>query len=482
MAEISTSTATDSTGARTLSPRPILRALLVAAGPGGLLLLALAIVGALAWPAALAALGLLLLVSGVLVIRHLAAVERLRQRVEAYGHGSAEALSKPRRGAEGALLPGVEAALSLAVEERRQARADLETAIASNEAILTTLPDPLVLLDGRRRIARLNAAAQALFGGGAEGRDLTDVLRAPTLLEAVDEVLGGAGNRVVDFTIPGPVQRTYSARVARLPAEAPSSTVAILTLHDLTSLKRAEQLRADFVANASHELRTPLSSLLGFIETLRGPAREDGEARERFLRIMHDQALRMTRLVEDLLSLSRIEMKEHTAPTGETDLERLLRAVANGLEPPAGEKSMTIELDLGAMPAIVGDPDELTQVFQNLIDNAVKYGRAGTAVRVVAGDAVSASNRLGLPAAAVSVINQGDGIPREHLPRLTERFYRVDKARSRQLGGTGLGLAIVKHIVNRHRGALEVKSVEGESSTFTVLLPAAERGEREAAE
>ena len=461
--------------------RPSGPATILIAAPGVVVLFVLLLSGALGWAAGALALALLLAASALLAGLHLAAVERLRQRVEAYGHGGAEAIAKPPGAAESALLPGIDAALGQAAEERRQARSDLEAAIAGNEAILTTLPDPLIMLDGRRRIIRLNAAAEALFGSAAVGRDLTDVLRAPTLLEAVDEILAGAESRVVDFTIPGPVQRTYSARLAHLPAEDESPTVAILTLHDLTSLKRVEQLRADFVANASHELRTPLSSLLGFIETLRGPAHGDEEAHERFLRIMHDQAMRMTRLVEDLLSLSRIEMKEHTAPTGQADLRALLRSVANGLELPAAEKSMTVELEIADVPAIVGDPDELTQVFQNLMDNAIKYGRTGTTVRVQTGDLEGARRRLGVAAVAIAVTNQGEGIPREHLPRLTERFYRVDKARSRQLGGTGLGLAIVKHIVNRHRGALDVKSVEGESSTFTVLLPSAAAEDRDAA-
>ena len=461
--------------------QPSLPGIALLAAPGSLLLLGLGVFGALDLELALLCIALLVSVSAILVGRHLAAVERLRRRVEAYGHGGAEAMSGPPRSGDTVLLPGLEAALNEAAEERLQARKALETAIGSNEAVLTTLPDPLIMLDGRRRIVRLNAAASTLFGRRSTGHDLTDVLRAPALLEGVDEILAGASSRVVDFTIPGPVQRTYSARIARLPAETSDSTVAIITLHDLTSIKRAEQLRADFVANASHELRTPLSSLLGFIETLRGPAREDEEARSRFLRIMHDQALRMTRLVEDLLSLSRIEMNEHSAPTGVADLTKVLRSVASTLELPAREKSMAIRLDIAGLTPVVGDSDDLTQVFQNLIDNAIKYGREGTDVRVSGSDPTEASSKLGVEAVGVSVTNLGEGIPREHLPRLTERFYRVDKARSRQLGGTGLGLAIVKHIVNRHRGALDVTSVEGEHSTFTVVLPAAEAVQEDAA-
>jgi len=255
-------------------------------------------------------------------------------------------------------------------------------------------------------------------------------------------------------------------------------TVAVLALHDLTAIKRIEQMRADFVANASHELRTPLAALLGFIETLRGPARDDAEAHERFLAIMQEQASRMSRLVNDLLSLSRIELDEHSKPTQNVDLGRIVEVAAETLQPLAKAKSMTIATSIEKPArAVAGEPDQLAQLVQNLLDNAVKYGRDGTSVDV------SLTIPATLPAAAgatlkagatvaVAVRDRGEGIGKEHLPRLTERFYRVDTARSRKLGGTGLGLAIVKHIVNRHRGALVIDSTLGEGSTFTVYLPA----------
>jgi two-component system phosphate regulon sensor histidine kinase PhoR len=257
------------------------------------------------------------------------------------------------------------------------------------------------------------------------------------------------------------------------------NTVAVLALHDLTTLKRMEQMRADFVANASHELRTPLASLLGFIETLRGPARDDAEAREQFLVIMQEQASRMARLVNDLLSLSRIELNEHSRPSREVDLGRTVEVAVAALQPLAKAKSMTILTQVDeAARVVLGEPDELAQLVQNLLDNAVKYGRDGTPVEVsltlpdtlpaVAGNALAAG-----AAVRLAVRDHGDGIGKEHLPRLTERFYRVDTARSRKMGGTGLGLAIVKHIVNRHRGALVVDSVLGDGSTFAVYLPRA---------
>ncbi len=448
-------------------------AVAAAAGPGILVLLALVALGELAWSAAWIGAGVILAAAAGLIYRHCRHVESLRAYVEELGRSGAVGPPRPPQAGSPILSPGLEGAIAEAAEERHRRRLELETVIAGNEAILATLPDPLVMLDRRRRIVRANPAAEELFGAALDGRDLTEVLRAPALLDAIDAVLEGEAQVVVEFAIPGPVQRTFNARSARLPAPARDGTVAILSLHDLTSLKRAEQLRADFVANASHEMRTPLSSLLGFVETLRGPAKDDEEARQRFLPIMQDQVLRMARVVEDLLSLSRIEMKEHSPPTGAIDLEQLLQSVVGGLEIPAREKDMNISLEARDLPPVIGDGDELVQVFQNLVDNAIKYGRRGTAVRITAANPDAAKGRIGRSAVAISVIDRGEGIGREHLPRLTERFYRVDRARSRQLGGTGLGLAIVKHIVNRHRGLLEISSVEGEGSTFTVYLPAA---------
>jgi len=369
--------------------------------------------------------------------------------------------------------------LAQAREEVAAARRELEASVSGDLAVFDALPDPLLMISAERRIQRANPAAEEMLeaGGGLAGRDLTSVLRNPELLDAVEAVLGGAEGRVAEFARPGQVARYFSARVARLPGARRDGAAAIVTLHDLTALKRAEQMRADFVANASHELRTPLASLLGFIETLKGPAREDAEAQERFLEVMHEQGRRMARLVEDLLSLSRIELLEHSPPRGRADLAALVRTVVNTLQPQASARNMSFELALEGLPKVTGDPDELTQVLQNLIDNALKYGRAGTAVRV-AGRALAPDStqtrRLGRPGVALSVADRGEGIAREHLSRLTERFYRVDTARSRKLGGTGLGLAIVKHILNRHRGRLEIESTPGEGSTFTVLLPRAE--------
>jgi len=368
--------------------------------------------------------------------------------------------------------------IRLAVQRRarsgRERAEAAEARLAAAEAVIAAVPDPLILLDERRRIVRANTAAAALVGGLSPHCDLATVLRNPAVLTAADAVLRGDPARIVEFTLTVPVERQLRARFARVDRLALDGAVAVVTLHDVTELKRAEQMRADFIANASHELRTPLATLTGFIETLRGPARDDAEAHERFLAIMGGQATRMTRLVEDLLSLSRIELNEHVLPQGRVAVAPLLQQLAETLELRAGERDMRIVMTLPPdLPDVQGDRDELAQLFQNLLDNAIKYGRPGTEISVGAETSrrPAAIGERGLPAlVAITVRDRGEGIAREHLPRLTERFYRVDTARSREMGGTGLGLAIVKHIVNRHRGFLEIDSAPGEGSTFAVLL------------
>ncbi len=365
------------------------------------------------------------------------------------------------------------AAATLAVGWRRQ-RASIDNLAASAQAIVDGLPDPLISVDRQRRIVRTNLAAASLLGTVGAERDLSTVLRQPQLLAAIDALLetGADGNfsktdqSAVELALAGPPELDLIAHLRRLPRAAADGSLALIVLHDTTALRRAERMRADFVANASHELKTPIAGLAGFIETLRGPARDDAVARERFLGIMAEQADRMRRLVDDLLMLSRIEQHEHARPDADIALGRVLRSVMDLLQLKASSRNVKIELSLDPMlPSAVGDFDELTIVFQNLIDNAVKYARPATTVRI-------AARPVGSDRVAVAVSDEGDGIPATHLPRLTERFYRVDTARSRQLGGTGLGLAIVKHVVNRHRGRLDIQSSPGKGSTFTVTLPA----------
>jgi two-component system, OmpR family, phosphate regulon sensor histidine kinase PhoR len=355
---------------------------------------------------------------------------------------------------------------------------------AESYQVLEAVPLAVLVVDRRRDILWANDRMRNLLGDAVAGRSLMGVLRHPPLIDALDQVMGGptgeianAPNTIEGVETPIGRDRLLIADLKRLDADR-----VLMALKDASAEHRLERLRSDFIANVSHELKTPIATLMGFIETLRGPAKGDLDAHERFLGIMHEQAGRMSRLVADLLSLSRIELNEHARPSGAVDLSEVIGRVANALSLRAAERHMKIELPGAPMGRAVGDPDELTQVFQNLIDNAIKYSRPGTAVTISATrivDPVEIKAHLpGLRRAkamiAIAVADRGEGIAREHIPRLTERFYRVDPARSRDLGGTGLGLAIVKHVVNRHRGSLEIESTPGEGSIFTVYLPAEE--------
>jgi two-component system phosphate regulon sensor histidine kinase PhoR len=338
--------------------------------------------------------------------------------------------------------------------------------------ILDGIPDPVILLDDRRRVVRLNLAAQHFFDGEYLGRDLAFVVRHPNVLDAADAALAGARGQREDVTIARDVPRQFTVHVSQVRLGADNKKKgAMLVMHDVTAARNAEEMRADFVANVSHELRSPLSSLVGFIETLRGAARDDPDARARFLAIMESEALRMTRLIGDLLSLSRVEADEHIPPEDYVKLSDLLGSVVDSLSVRAAERKMKIDLTVEpGLPAVIGEQDELAMVFQNLIANAISYAREGTTITVTANKIQRIPNS-GDPGIAVCVADVGEGIAAEQIPRLTERFYRVDKGRSRSMGGTGLGLAIVKHIVSRHRGRLAIESRLGEGSRFTVYLP-----------
>jgi two-component system phosphate regulon sensor histidine kinase PhoR len=451
----------------TLTPVPLSRLLpatIIAAAPTGFCLFVLVALDALSLrDATLAIIGIWVALLVVLPPM-LKSFVALREAIELMANDEHAA---PPLNSSNPFITDLWRATSRLARGLRQRLAQSRAEQATNQAVLAALPDPMFLLDERRRVVRANAAASEMFGTDLIGRDLASALRHPAILAAADAVLGGERERVVEFALGLPIERQLSARIATL-ASSVTDGSAILTLHDLTTSKRSEQMRADFVANASHELRTPLATLLGFIETLRGPARDDRGAHDRFLAIMHEQASRMARLIDDLLSLSRIEMNEHVRPTGRANLHHVLGSVAATLELRAKARGMHIALDLSdALPDALGEPDELAQVFQNLLDNAIKYGHEGSPIEL---SARLERRGASAPLIAVAVRDHGEGIGREHLPRLTERFYRVDTARSRAMGGTGLGLAIVKHIVNRHRGRLDVVSELGEGSVFTVHL------------
>jgi two-component system phosphate regulon sensor histidine kinase PhoR len=329
--------------------------------------------------------------------------------------------------------------------------------------VLDQLPIPVMLLDDVERVLFVNHSMRDVLGPGLDRKRASSVLRNPDVLAAIAEARRGFSTDV-PFSLPVPIERHYQAYAARISV---SPSVTAVLLHDLTVVKRSEQLRADFIANASHELRTPLAAVTGFIETLRGPAREDEAARDQFLDIMGVEAARMRRLIDDLLSLSRIEMNEHVKPEGRIGLESVVRQAAAALKPLAAQDGITITVEAEAqVPPVMGDQDELAQLFQNLIHNAIKYGRERGRVQISVGQ---------LPDGPVfaAVRDDGEGIAANAIPRLTERFYRVDVKRSRERDGTGLGLAIVKHIISRHQGRLSIESKLGEGSVFTVLLPAA---------
>ncbi|MEQ8406347.1 MAG: ATP-binding protein [Oceanicaulis sp.] len=369
----------------------------------------------------------------------------------------------------------------------------------ASESMLERLSIPVLLIGPGGRIERANPAARAFLGLGAERGLLSTVLRQPRVLEAVSAALRGERGATVEYSTLAPLESHVRAFVEpiRLPVTGPMPFRAMLVLADDTSSKRAERMRADFLANASHELRTPLASLSGFIETLTGPARDDEEARERFLNIMRVQTERMRRLIDDLLSLSRVEMNEHMAPTGAVDLNQLAGEVAEALAPVITARGMTLNLELhdGAAP-VKGDRDQIYEVVENLIENAVKYSAEGASICLcvhhgrtrdgaehlserlnpdsgrltIAAPALDPDARYGL----IRVKDEGAGIERRYLPRLSERFFRVDGQKSGPASGTGLGLAIVKHIVSRHRGGFTVESAPGVGSVFTVFFPVAE--------
>ncbi len=331
-----------------------------------------------------------------------------------------------------------------------------------NDAVLVTR-GPLV--------ESANAAARALFGDRVVGSDLRLTVRHPALLDALDAVLAGSGAQDRELGGLGTGNRALRLRVVADGAKVDPPR-CLLLLHDVTDSKATERMRVDFVANASHELRTPLATLTGFIETLQGPAAKDEPARQRFLGIMSQEADRMRRLIDDLMSLSRIELDKFVRPTQSLDLKGIVaevgRTLAMRLE--TDERRLVID-EPDNLPRVIADRDQVLQVLHNLVSNALKYGRSGTPIRVTLVVQTAETNGGGF--VRLTVADEGDGIAPEHLPRLTERFYRVDSQRSRTMGGTGLGLAIVKHIVERHRGRLDIDSRQGGGTSVSFTLPMA---------
>jgi two-component system phosphate regulon sensor histidine kinase PhoR len=342
------------------------------------------------------------------------------------------------------------------------------------EATIAGLPDPVIVLDRDERVVAFNSPARAIAPTLVHNAPILLAFRTPDLLDAIRLAAASRQSQRVEF-VERPADRWSEVFVNPISlgggSAGPRRELVLLTFRDLTALRRVEVMRADFVANASHELRTPLASLSGFIETLQGSARDDVQARQRFLGIMKAQANRMARLIDDLLSLSRIELKAHLQPATPVDLVGIVRQVADSLQTLARDRGVEIKIEKPEKPLVVrGDRDELIRVFENLVENALKYGAPGKRVDISLG---GMPGSRGEEEAMVSVRDYGPGIADEHIPRLTERFYRVDVADSRAQGGTGLGLALVKHIVARHRGRLVIASVLGKGATFTIRLPLA---------
>lgn len=372
-----------------------------------------------------------------------------------------------------ALLIGALLVTSVLAElgSNKRIRLEQEAAIQAlplADTLLANIPDPIILIDRRMVVFEINAAAKELLPGLREGFPLSFALRNPDVLGGIDQVLRNGAPVKVQHIEKLPTERAFELQISLLHGD---EQWVLLFFRDLTTAHRLERMRVDFIANISHELRTPLASVLGFIETIQGPARDDAPARDKFLGVMQDQARRMARLIDDLLSLSRIELHVHLAPQDPLDMDGVIRQILPALMPSAKESGVSLQFAPENGPFIInGDRDEMLRVVENLVENAIKYGGKGGLVeiglrRLPAEDGIVEQVEL-------SVRDHGDGIPPEYLPRLTERFYRTDSDQSRSKGGTGLGLAIVKHIALHHRGKLMIESEPGEGATFRVRIPA----------
>src|ERR1700689_3566357 len=338
------------------------------------------------------------------------------------------------------------------------------------EAVIAGMPDPVIALEGTGGFFPLTDRARGRALALRQGEPVSLVLRTPELINAIGRAYASGEEQRVEYSERVPIDRGFEAIVVPVKRQADPARpdLMLMTFHDLTPLRHAEEMRADFVANASHELRTPLAALSAFIETLQGTARDDAKARERFLAIMQEQARRMARLIDDLLSLSRIEQNAHRRPDTPADLVPIVHQVVDGLETLARDRGVTVRIDAESSLMVLGDHDELVRVFENLGENALKYGAPGKRVEISGRRGLSPE---GVAEAQIAVRDHGPGIAPEHVPRLTERFYRVDVTESRAQGGTGLGLALGNHFLNRHRGRLSIESVLGTGATFTVHLP-----------
>jgi len=338
--------------------------------------------------------------------------------------------------------------------------------------LLDALQDAVFILDGSRIVLSANPVATAPLRSDPVGEDFVQVFRHPTCIGAIGEVLNGTTRAKQVVAQDVHTGTTYQVNVADLGKDNDDGARVVVSMKDVSDLREAEQMRTDFVANVSHELRSPLTALSGFIETLQDEDAIDADQQSHFLNLMDREAQRMVRLIADLLSLSKVEAQQRMRPEGETDLRTIIKRITTTLADPARKEFKSFDLQFADdVPLIPGSEDELTQILQNLIENAIKYGRRDSTVSFHTRLQQRVPGIIG-PAVVIDVKDEGEGIAQHHIPRLTERFYRVDAHRSRNKGGTGLGLAIVKHILHRHRGRLQVTSNQGEGSCFSVSLPA----------
>lgn len=456
-----------------IAPNTLIKTLLIASLPGCAVLTVLAVMGQLSFDHVFYGYVAIMAITAMFVLPFMANIFALTSYVNDL------AQDKRVRAPDLGLLTST-TELSDALHRLQRSwdnkRQEMESVITEREILVDTLPDILIMTDSNRNIVRTNRAARNIFGQNLAHRPLREIIPNEKLMNAITAVVEDLRGHEVEFHLENPIPRDFQAIIERFPIPSEGGIALVITLNDITQQKRIQHMRADFVANASHEIRTPLASIIGFIETLRGPAKDDPVVRDEFLRVMADQAERMSKLINDLLSLSKIEMNAHTVPVAKVDLLRIIRTEKQHFEWAAKQKAVTIRLKLNDnLPPAKGDDEELAQVVRNLLGNAIKYTSADTEVIITAkltSNLPPDHNFRNLSRAiCFSVQDHGEGIPQEHIPRLTERFYRVDTARTRKVGGTGLGLAIVKHVINRHHGAMTIDSEVGNGSTFSVYLP-----------
>jgi len=355
---------------------------------------------------------------------------------------------------------------------------ELEAQTLSDTAVLDTLPDPLIMIDETGIVSGANLAARSMFGKSIRQKSIDKIIDSNNFIEAVNRILKNESEtESIIFYISKPIDQKLYAHIKKLPQISNGNAVAVISIYDLTKAMKIEKMQSDFVANASHELRTPLAIISGFIETLQTSAKNDQDAQDKFLKIMKEQAEYMSALIENLLSLSRIELMQDTIPNEKTDIFKIMNEVADALEIKAKNNKMEIHtFSEDEIPEIVADRNQVKQLIQNLTDNAIKYGSQNNdiMIKLEKVDVIPQTQNIKThkgPAVAISINNKGPKISDDNLARLTERFYRMQEHKDKNIKGTGLGLSIAKQIVIRHRGNITVKSNAYTGTTFTIYLP-----------